>query len=265
MPAMLACCLAVLGACTPARSGARGGLASEDPHAMVEVPGGTFAMGSPEGAGESQEHPRHRVTVGPFRLDRTLVTVSAYGACVRSGACTAAGNQQRGTPGARPGEDDFCNGARPDRADHPINCVDSSQAVAYCAWVGKRLPTEEEWEWAARGPDDRKYPWGTTEPSGQLCWHRLSGDDYRHALGTCPVGAYPSGDAASGAHDMAGNVWEWTSTPWAPAYDKPGDITARVVRGGGWRDSDPSVFRGASRNGSFETDRVINLGFRCAR
>jgi formylglycine-generating enzyme required for sulfatase activity len=235
------------------------------PSAMVPIPNRTFVMGSPEGVGARQEHPAHTVTVPAFELDATLVTVSAYAACVRSGACTPAGNSQRGTPGASVAEDAFCNGSHPERADDPINCVDWSQAVAYCASVGKRLPTEEEWESAARGPDDRLYPWGQAAPSTQVCWNRLQGEDYAHAGGTCAVGSHPTGDSGFGAHDMVGNVWVWTSTVWIPAYDAPRDPTARVVRGGGWRDADPAVLRGANRNGSDLPDRVINLGFRCAK
>ena len=232
---------------------------------MVNIPGGTFTMGSPDGAGNPQEHPRHRVTVAPFALDLTLVTVGAYRACVGSGACTAAGTEQHGTPFAGPEQNAFCNGPRTDRDDHPINCVEWSQAVAYCNWAGKRLPSEEEWEYAARGPDDRAYPWGADAPSSRVCWSRVTGDDFAHAKGTCPVGAYPAGDSAFGVHDMVGNVWVWTSSVWSPAFDKPLDPSARVVRGGGWRDSNPSEFRSANRNGSDLPDRVINLGFRCAK
>lgn len=232
---------------------------------MAAMPGGTFMMGSPASVGEAQEHPQHPVTVAAFRLDQTLITVNAYNECVRAGKCTAAGAEQRGTPGAGRDQDAFCNGAHPERGDHPINCVDFAQASAYCAKVGKRLPTEEEWEYAARSPDDRAYPWGSEAPGPQLCWNRLRGEDYAHALGTCAVGAFPSGDSASGVKDMVGNVWVWTSSSWKPAYDAPADDTARVVRGGGWRDTSPAEFRGANRNGSYVTDRVVNLGFRCAK
>jgi formylglycine-generating enzyme required for sulfatase activity len=232
---------------------------------LVAIPGGTFLMGSPDNVGAKQEHPQHKVTLNPFQLDRTLVTVNAYDACVRGGSCSPAGNEQRGTPGAGPEQNAFCNGSHPDRGDHPINCVDFSQATAYCASQGERLPTEEEWEYVARGPSDRTYPWGEDAPAGQLCWNRLRGEDYAHAEGTCPVGAHPSGDSPFGIADIVGNVWEWTSSVLTVPYGGQEDNTARVVRGGGWRDSEPSEVRGANRNASNLPDRVVNLGFRCAR
>jgi formylglycine-generating enzyme required for sulfatase activity len=257
-------CVALF-ACSPLAACARAAQsASTRVRDTVAIPAGTFLMGSAPGVGDPQEHPRHGVSVRAFRLDRALVTVSDYGACVRAGACSPAGTEQRGTPGAGADQDAFCNAERADRASHPINCVDFEQASAYCRWVGERLPTEEEWEWAARGPDDRTYPWGVEAPSAQLCWNRLSGEDYAHALGTCPVGAYPAGDSAQGVHDLVGNVWEWTSSVWTRAYGGPLDASARVVRGGGWRDARAAEFRGANRNGSNLPDRVVNLGFRCA-
>jgi eukaryotic-like serine/threonine-protein kinase len=240
-------------------------VATPDASEMVKITGGAFLMGWPDGVGAAQEHPQHEVSVHAFDLDRTLVTAGAYEACVRSSACAPAGNEQRGTPGAGVEQNAFCNASRADRRDHPVNCVDFSQATAYCAWAGKRLPTEEEWEYAARGSEGRLYPWGSEAPSGQLCWNRLTGQDYAHASGTCPVGAFPAGDSPVGVHDIAGNVWEWTSSVLTPRYGAPGNVGARVVRGGGWRDSNPSEVRGANRNGSDRTDRVVNLGFRCAR
>ncbi len=266
-PAMLAtAALTVLGSCTPSTRAVPAGPPSGSEETTAAIPGGTFLMGSPDGVGDRQEHTQHQETVGPFRLDRNLVTVRANNACVHAGACEAPGTEQRGTPGAGPEQNAFCNGAHADRGDQPINCVDIAQATAYCAWVNERLPTEEEWEYAARGPDDRKYPWGAALPSEQqLCWNRLKGEDYAHAPGTCAVGTHQSVDSAFGVHDMVGNLWVWTSTRWSPAYDKPLDPIAHVVRGNGWRDRNPSELRGASRNGSDDTDRVINLGIRCAR
>jgi sulfatase modifying factor 1 len=256
---------ATLDGCVAPARGVRALPAAPESGTMVSIAGEMFLMGSPEGVGTKQEHPQHKVTIRPFQLDRTLVTVSAYGACVRANACTPAGAEQRGTPGAGPEQNAFCNGPRSLRGDHPINCVDFDQASAYCAWVGKRLPTEEEWEYAARGAEGRTYPWGSEAPSAQLCWNRLEGQDYAHASGTCPVGAYPAGDSPFGVHDIVGNVWEWTSSALTVPYGGPKDDATRVVRGGGWRDTNPSEFRGANRNASNLPDRVVNLGFRCAR
>ena len=184
---------------------------------MVQVPGGTFGT--------------------DFSIDRTEVTVAAYAACVRSGKCT------------QPGTGDNCNWGKESRASHPINCVDWKQATAYCAAAGKRLPTEQEWEHAASGTDGRTYPWGNQEPSNQACWNRSDG--------TCPVGAFPAGASPYGALDMAGNVWEWTSSNY--------DANTRFIRGGGWGDVDASNLRAAYRLGGVPAVRISGVGFRCAR
>ncbi len=137
---------------------------------MVAIPSGTFAMGSDDGP--PTEKPVHSTTVAAFQIDRTEVTVSAYDACVKAGACTPAATGP------------FCNGAQPERANHPVNCVNWNQSTAYCAWAGKRLPATAEWEYAARGPEARRWPWGQTPPGQQMCWNGQS---------TCPVGSHPDG------------------------------------------------------------------------
>ena len=133
------------------------------PPAMVHVPAGTFTMGSADGVGDADEHPQHQVTLGGYCLDTTEVTVASYARCVTAGTCAAA------TESAKDGVNSLCNGNRADRQTHPVNCVDWNEANAYCAWAKKRLPTEAEWEHAARGNDGRTYPWGNAAPSASRC------------------------------------------------------------------------------------------------
>lgn len=215
------------------------------PSGMVSIPRGTFRMGS--NSGDADEKPVHSVTLGAFCMDATEVTVDMYGACVRGGGCNTSDLNKWGT----------CNWGMGGMGNHPINCVDWKQASAYCRWANKRLPTEEEWEYAARGTDGRTYPWGNAAPSGQLCWKRSDG--------TCRVGSYSGGDSPFGLKDMAGNVWEWTSSGYSEDYSKNRANDTRVNRGGGWSDGDPSYVRAARRDWSDPTIRDIGLGFRCAR
>jgi formylglycine-generating enzyme required for sulfatase activity len=151
----------------------------------------------------------------------------------------------------------FCNVTRADRADHPMNCVDEPTAAAFCAWEGGRLPDEAEWELAARGPDASRYPWGASTPKDELCWdRRVTGQ------GTCAVGSFPRGASATGALDMAGNVWEWTASRVA---DGPGGSARNVVRGGGWTNLLPRLVSATYRWPVTPMTRLNCLGFRCVR
>jgi formylglycine-generating enzyme len=206
---------------------------------MARIPAGTFAMGANAG-----KRPVRDVTVNSFELDVDEVTVAEYEQCVRGGKCDPALTGWT------------CNSGVTGREQHPVNCVDPEQAKAYCAWHGKRLPTEEEWEYAARGTDGRTYPWGNAVPSSQLCWNGVANSrgGWGHHKSTCPVGSYPSGDSPFGLHDMSGNVAELVTT------NDPRLIHS-YARGGGWRDT---VARDvAATHGDFEI--IENVGFRCAR
>lgn len=211
------------------------------PTAMVSVPGGEFWLGSVRGPDDEQ--PRTLTEMTAFCMDETEVTARAYGACVDAGQCTAA-HGSRST----------CNGHQPGRADHPINCVDWSQADAYCRAAGKRLPTEAEWEYAARGGKEaRAYSWGSEDPDGRTCWKSPH---------SCPVKSFQPG--AFGLHDMSGNVWEWTDT-WYQAYPWPGVRGQhKVFRGGGWSRRFTKWMSPTLRNRSAPKEWGSHLGFRCA-
>jgi sulfatase modifying factor 1 len=246
---------------------------------MADIPGGTFAMGSDAAEANQNEKPVHNVTVAGFRLDRTEVTVRAYAECVRAGRCS---EPERYAP-ERGNFRIFCNWHHPEgRWNHPINCVDFEQARAFCAWAGKRLPTEAEWEYAARGgADRRKYPWGDDQPgpsrlnacgtecTGNLIAKRFPAGKpmYDASDGwpeTAPVGSFPAGASRQGVLDLAGNVWEWTATEYA-GYDGTGHQAKRVLRGGSWGGLDARTERTTNRFRLGPTSRAQFLGFRCAK
>ena len=205
--------------------GSAPGVDGNAPPGMVSIPGHAF----PDGG-----------AIAAFYMDKTEVTVSAYAACVSAGKCMSY-------------TDANCNAGVQGRDNHPINCVDWNQSTAYCAWAGKRLPTEEEWQYAADAADGRLYPWGNATPDTQLCWNgpgNTLGEGNR--MSTCAVGSFPTGDSPSGLSDMSGNVFEWTSS-------------GSDIRGGGWNIKDPMTVRVALRYPSPSSPRDFSTGLRCAR
>jgi formylglycine-generating enzyme required for sulfatase activity len=247
------------------------GQASEpsDVPGMVLIPAGEFWMGcNPEvdDQCERDEKKGRRMRLESYFIDKTEVTVEAYTRCVDAGKCT------------RPHKGNYSNFGAKRRQKHPVNYVDWQQARAYCRWVGKRLPSEAEWEKAARGEDGRKYPWGNQEAG---CTHVVYSDD-GHGCGrmtTWPVCSKEPGRSPYGLCDMAGNVYEWTEDIYAfyPSPDQPAPAHGkkknfkrsrvegqyRVLRGGSWASS---LKRARSSNRyRFAPDRWnLNIGFRCA-
>lgn len=212
---------------------------------MVSIPAGIFLMGSPVGA-SPEEQPMHEVIVAGFDLDRTEVTVRAYKACLASGACP---KPHQGNP--------FCNDPGDEsRADHPINCIDWAAAEAYCKSVGKRLPTEREWEYAARGgAEQRRYSWGAEDPTPERSC-------YLH-VGTCKVGSFAPG--AFGLHDVSGNVWEWTSSWYGNYPHEPKEGRYKIYRGGSWSRRFPKWLQNGLRNRYLPEEWSASVGVRCAR
>lgn len=222
---------------------------------MVNVPAGEFVMGSPFGYRHSpNESPQRSVYVNSFSIDKTEVTVAQYRRCVEDEACSP--------PVAAPG----CNYQVEGKSDHPINCVTWHQARTYCLWVNKRLPSEAEWEKAARGTDARVYPWGNDWDAAKVN-SKESGISATVAVGVFQLGASPYG-----ALDMAGNVWEWTEDWYNTSYYEQSPVEnprgpdageTRVLRGGAWLNTkeDVTVTRrvGLSPDGAF-----TYAGFRCA-
>jgi formylglycine-generating enzyme required for sulfatase activity len=255
---------------------------------MKRIEGASFELGSrAEGETPSDETPQRAVALSAFCLDETEVSVAEYRKCT-SCSTLAANVQGEGlTPNAIGFWGQFCNRLDdPEDQDHPVNCVDWQGASAYCEALGKRLPSEEEWELAARGREAASYPWGEASPSGVLlnacgseckqmlterlaktgrgAWPSMYADD-DSAPATAPVGRHPAGATPGGVMDLAGNVWEWTSSHYC-RYDEPecGD-SRRVIRGGGWDTVESRDVRSARRLPSAPTARSWSVGFRCAK
>jgi serine/threonine-protein kinase len=226
---------------------------------MVYVPAGEFEMGSTEGP--AGEQPVRTVTLNGFWIDRTEVANAQYLRCVEAGGCSPPPERGSYTRDPYYGNSTYDN--------YPVIFVSWYQVEDYCTWAGGRLPTEAEWEYAARGLDRRTYPWGDSAPD-------CSKANYRGVDGLCvgdtnAVGSYPAGASSCGALDMAGNVWEWVAD-WSGYYPSEHQVNPtgassgekRVLRGGSWRYGRISA-RCAYRGGREPDGRGGLIGFRCAR
>ena len=259
---------------------------------MVRVPEGEFFMGcnrAVDNMCSGPETPGHKVWLDAFLIDKNEVTVAEYTACVRAGACSdhhLNGFEPRGGPDAdsrgfpAPGSSATvpdvatCNYGKPGRENHPINCVSWNHANTYCGWAGKRLPTEAEWEKAARGVDGRKYPWGNADATCDLAVTN-NGEKGCGRKTTWPVGLLAAGASPYGALDMAGNIFEWVADWYDPDALRtqpnrnpkgPAHGTLRAGKGGCWGSGNPWNLRASSRMGYPPEARSNHrLGFRCAK
>jgi formylglycine-generating enzyme required for sulfatase activity len=255
---------------------------------MVYVPAGEFQMGSTDGEVDealrlcnedfgscewvwfADELPMHAVELDGFWIDRAEVTNDQYRQCVEAGGCHPPADDSSHTRRNYYGDSDF--------DDYPVIHVSWRQAADYCEWAGARLPTEAEWEYAARGPEGWRYPWGNAfdgtrlnycDASCETEWADESFDD--GYFDTAPVGSYPTGTSWCGALDMAGNVLEWVADRYAEDYyDRspaknptgPSSGIQRVLRGGSWTNV-PSFVRSADREWADPNNQTSNFGFRC--
>jgi formylglycine-generating enzyme required for sulfatase activity len=234
-------------------------VSEKDSMAMVYVPAGEFLMGSADSDKDasSDEKPQHTVYLDAFWIDHTEVTNAQYKKCVQAGTCTASSYAS----------DSSFNGDT-----QPVVGVDWNNAVTYCEWVGRQLPTEAQWEKAARGTDGCIYPWGNQTAT---CEYAVMDDGSGKGCGkgsaAWVVGSKPKGASPYGALDMAGNVWEWAADWYDGKYyasspfknpTGPSSGSSRVLRGGSW-DFDQTLARATFRGSYTPDSRLSNIGFRC--
>ncbi len=229
----------------------------------VAIEGGSFQMGSDEG--DPDETPIHPVDVPAFEILGTEVTVEQYASCVDVQVCT------------EPLSENGCDWIVEGHEDEPMGCVTWQQAQDFCDWLGGRLPSEAEWEFAARSQGQEiVYPWGDADAS---CEYAIMHDPDYGTTG-CGLGGFwvvcsrsPRGDTEQGLCDMAGNAWEWVQDWYHAAYEgapadgsawEAGGGSARVVRGGSCGNDDPNL-RAANRDYAAPDSPIRGLGFRCAR
>jgi len=241
-----------------------------DGSVLLAVPGGEFTMGSPEAP--------KRVVLKSFYIDRLEVTNAQYGKFLAAVAKQGGGawqhpQQPKSKKGHVPAFWSNANLGQA-KADHPVVGADWFDAYAYAKWTGKRLPTEAEWERAARGTDGRDYPWGSDPPEQGLRYRSNFFGSYLGADGhrfTAPVGTFPAGGSPVGCLNMAGNVSEWCADWYGPLPQErrltdptgPAVGKSRVTKGGAWNLGADSI-RCFSRWPMDPSGRLASVGFRCA-
>jgi serine/threonine-protein kinase len=225
---------------------------------LLYVPAGEFTMGSENGL--DNEKPVREIYLDAFWIDQTEVTNFMYSKCVQDGTCNPPRSSASSARTSYYGNSDF--------NEFPVIYVSWENADEYCEWVERRLPTEAEWEKAARGTDGFSYPWGNNAPDSELLSFNGNTED------TTQVGFYPMGASPYGALDMAGNVYEWVADWYNPSYYSavsspdsnplgPANGTSRVLRGGAWYGTESQV-RSTDRSWNVPSTTATDIGFRCA-
>ncbi|MCH9686194.1 MAG: SUMF1/EgtB/PvdO family nonheme iron enzyme [Deltaproteobacteria bacterium] len=264
-------------------------VATACPEGMVQIDGGTFFMGSDDVDTPALQgaRPSHKVEVATYCMATHETTVDQFHECSDQGQCRRPFKEDR-----YPNDSDdrraalslLCNEGVEGRGNHPVNCITWKQAKDYCEFRGQRLPTEAEWEFAARGSDGRVFPWGDPAPThehGNLCnaecvkWRASKGLPEYGALsttddgfpGTAPVGSFPAGTTQHGLLDIVGNVFEWTADRYAPYEGSPADAPSgggKVIRGGAFNSYQATFANPALRYEQVGTAHTQSIGFRCA-
>ncbi len=248
----------LLGATEPKKDGSTGAesKSSTSGAAATAAPKLDCPKGMVTLSGGSYDGSSGKVNVDPFCIDKTEVTVKAYLQCVSTGKCTKAfdvGSWPASKPEVQTLYEKSCNGEKLDKINHPVNCVDATQAQAFCAADDRLLPTEVQWEWAARGKAERwPYPWGKEPPDNHLCW-----SEFTKRAGTCTVGEYPRGDDPWGVQDLDGNVREWLR-------GVPGE-SAREICGSDWTDTRQTFHTLGYCSTGNPSAKSGFLGFRCVK
>jgi formylglycine-generating enzyme required for sulfatase activity len=222
---------------------------------MALIPAGYFQMGAADGP--SDEQPEHPVLLDAYYIDLYEVTNSEYAGCVASGRCTPTSVSSSATRQAYYSDPAF--------AHYPVIGVTWDQASNYCLWLGKRLPTEAEWEFAASGVGNFTWPWGNTFDPARLTLN---------AADTEPKDSYPSGASEFGVYHLAGNVAEWVADGYVPDYYTvsparnpltAGDGLERVYRGGAFGHSSPTAYAASRRYHRLHDSHAVDIGFRCSQ
>ncbi|MBN8580334.1 MAG: SUMF1/EgtB/PvdO family nonheme iron enzyme [Anaerolineae bacterium] len=251
-------------------------ISAKDGMTQLYIPAGTFTMGGMDVYRENDEQPAHEVTLNAFWMDQVEVTNGMYGLCVQAGICRPPVEVRSDNR-----EEYFGN---PEFNDYPVVFVTWYDADVYCTWSGRRLPTEAEWEYAARGNDKRNYPWGDELPNEYTAnFMNLVGDTTR-------VGSYAEGASPFGVLDLSGNVWEWVADRYRPDYYSKSTAenpqgptedevfnTFRVIRGGSFQEDglflrlanrsflDGPNLKAQSDEEAYYGKSSFVIGFRCAQ
>ncbi len=254
---------------------------TRNPEEMVVIPEGSFMMGCDDSSAyecKSNEMPYHEITLSEYSIDKYEVTLGQYTECIEAGACN--NNDEYEIHYQTNSEYHKCNIGTMGKESYPVNCISWYGAKAYCEWKGKRLPTEAEWEKAARGTDGRQYPWGNEKVS---CEYAVMYDNDYEMPGcgtwsTLPIGSRPEGASPYGIYDMTGNVWEWVKDWYGAGYysqspdlnpkgpgETIGSMNYKVVRGGSMETSSEylSIFSRSYSQPYYKNKYLF--GFRCAK